>query len=204
MMNAALLIQPKCWLTMRRILVLAVCAMVALTGCTTGKNAVAQTGSADSRYVAGDGKTIVYPVDKRKPAPALSGSTVEGGTEDLASLKGSVVVVNFWASWCPPCRLESTDLEKTYQSTKDSGVAFIGVNSRDEQDTAKAFADARLTYPSLYDPSGKIALSFSDVPPDALPTTLIIDRSGRVAVAIRNTVRQDTLTPLVQQIAAEQ
>lgn len=189
---------------MRRILVLAVCAVFALAGCSTGKDAVTQTGSADSRYVAGDGKTILYPEDKRKPAPATEGSTVEGGTDSLASLKGSVVVLNFWASWCAPCRLEATDLEKTYQSTKDSGVAFLGVNSRDEQDTAKAFADARLTYPSLYDPNGKIALSYSDVPPTALPCTLIIDRSGRVAVVIRNTIRQDTLTPLVQQIAAEQ
>jgi peroxiredoxin len=95
-------------------------------------------------------------------------------------------------------------LEKTYQSTKASGVTFVGVNSRDEQDTAKAFAEARSTYPSLFDPDGKIALSFSDVPPTALPCTLIIDRSGRIAVVIRNTIRQDTLTPLVQQIAAEQ
>jgi peroxiredoxin len=189
---------------MRRILVVLAAAVVVLSGCSTGKDAVSQTGSADSRYVAGDGKTITYPLGQRKPAPAVKGSTVEGGTEDLASLRGSVVVLNFWASWCSPCRLEASDLEKTYQSTKDSGVAFVGINSRDEQDTAKAFADARLTYPSLFDPDGKIALSFSDVPPTALPCTLIIDRSGKVAVVIRNTIRQDTLTPLVQQIAAEQ
>jgi peroxiredoxin len=185
----------------RRTILLAVVPM-ALAGCSTGANAVSQTNS-DSRYVAGDGKTIVYPVAQRKDAPAVHGSTVDGGTEDLASLKGQVVVLNFWASWCPPCRLESTDLETVYKSTKDSGVAFVGVNSRDEKDSAKSFADARLTYPSLFDPAGRIALSFADVPPTALPCTLIIDRAGKIAVVIRNTVRTDTLTPLVQQIAAE-
>jgi peroxiredoxin len=90
-----------------------------------------------------------------------------------------------------------------YKSTKDSGVAFLGVNSRDERDSAKSFQDARLTYPSLFDPAGKIALSFADVPPTALPCTLIIDRAGKVAVVIRNGITQDTLTPLVRQIAAE-
>jgi hypothetical protein len=60
-----------------------------------------------------------------------------------------------------------------------------------------------LTYPSLFDPKGRVALSFADVPPTALPCTLIIDRAGKVAVVIRNGVTQDSLTPLVTQIAAE-
>jgi peroxiredoxin len=188
---------------MRRFLVLLTSAVVALAGCTSGHDAVSQTGPADSRYVAGDGKTIVYAVSQRKDAPTVKGSTVDGGTADLASLKGKVVVMNFWAAWCSPCRLESTDLEKVYQSTKDSGIAFLGVNSRDEKDSAKSFEDARLTYPSLFDPKGRVALSFADVPPTALPCTLIIDRAGKVAVVIRNGVTQDSLTPLVTQIAAE-
>jgi peroxiredoxin len=188
---------------MRRFLLALTAAAVALSGCSTGAGAVRATDSGSNRYVAGDGKTIVYPAAQRKDAPAVQGSTVDGGTADLASLKGSVVVMNFWAAWCPPCRLESTDLEKVYKSTKDSGVAFLGVNSHDEKDSAKSFEDARLTYPSLFDPAGKVALSFADVPPTALPCTLIIDRTGKVAVVIRNGITQDSLTPLVQQIAAE-
>jgi peroxiredoxin len=188
---------------MRRYLLALAAAVVALSGCTGGHDAVAQTGSADSRYVAADGKTIVYAPAQRKDAPEVKGSTVDGGSADLASLKGDVVVMNFWAAWCPPCRLESTDLESVYKSTKDSGVAFLGVNTRDEKDSAKSFADTRLTYPSLYDPNGRIALSFSDVPPTALPCTLIIDRAGKVAVVIRNGVTSASLTTLVQQILAE-
>jgi peroxiredoxin len=188
---------------MRRYLLVLAVVVVALSGCTGGHDAVTQTGSADSRYVAADGKTIVYPPAQRKDAPEVKGSTVDGASVDLASLKGSVVVMNFWAAWCPPCRLESTDLEGVYKSTKDSGVAFLGVNTRDEKDSAKSFEDARLTYPSLFDPNGRIALRFSDVPPTALPCTLIIDRAGKVAVVIRNGVTVASLTPLVRQILAE-
>lgn len=188
---------------MRRYLLVLAAAVLALAGCTGGHDAVAQTGSADSRYVAADGKTLQYAPGQRKDAPDVKGSTVDGGSADLASLKGKVVVMNFWAAWCPPCRLESTDLESVYKSTKDSGVVFLGVDSRDEKDSAKAFQDARLTYPSLFDPNGRVALQFSDVPPTALPCTLIIDRNGKVAVVIRNGVTAASLTPLVQQILAE-
>ena len=188
---------------MRRYLLVLAAVVVALAGCTTGHDAVNKTGSTDSRYVAADGKTVVYPPAQRKDAPAVKGSTVDGGSADLASLKGSVVVMNFWAAWCPPCRLESTDLESVYKSTKDSGVAFLGVNTRDEEDSAKSFEDTRMTYPSLFDPTGRIAPRVSDVPPTALPCTLIIDRSGKIAVVIRNGVTVASLTPLVQQIVAE-
>jgi peroxiredoxin len=187
---------------MRRILLVLAAALV-LAGCGAAPGTAGQAGSPDSRYVPADGKTIMYPPAQRKDAPAVHGSTVDGKSADLAGLKGRVVVLNFWASWCPPCRLEATDLESVYKSTKDTGVTFLGVNSRDEKDSAKSFEDARLTYPSLFDPNGRVALAFADVPPVALPCTLIIDRAGKVAVVIRAPVRQDTLAPMVAQIAAE-
>jgi thiol-disulfide isomerase/thioredoxin len=175
----------------------------ALAGCSTGKDAVNENAGSANRYVAGDGKTIVYPVADRKVAPAVTGSTLDGASFDLASRKGHVVVLNFWASWCAPCRLESADLEAVHQSTKDSGVDFLGVDSRDEKDAAVSFVAGRVTYPSLFDPSGRIALRFADVPPTTLPSTLILDRSGKVAVVIRAVVRQDDLAGLVAQIGAE-
>jgi peroxiredoxin len=191
---------------MRRALLTALAAVAVLTGsvaCSTGSDAVSQTAGGSSRYVAGDGKTIVYQVGHRKAAPAVTGSTIDGGDYSLAAQHGQVVVLNFWASWCSPCRLESRALEATYKSTKDSGVDFLGVNSRDEKDAAQSFASGRLTYPSLFDPNGRVALRFADVPPTALPCTLIIDRSGNIAAVIRATVTEDTLTPLIKQISAE-
>ena len=97
---------------MRRYLLVLAAAVVALAGCTTGHDAVTKTGSTDSRYVAADGKTVVYPPAQRKDAPAVTGSTVDGGSADLASLKGSVVVMNFWAAWCPPCHQIAPVLEQ--------------------------------------------------------------------------------------------
>jgi thiol-disulfide isomerase/thioredoxin len=183
---------------MRRLLVLL--SVVALAGCTSGPGVGTPAGN---RYVAGDGRTVVYQQKDRRPAPAVKGSTVDGGSFDLASVRGHVVVVNFWASWCAPCRLEAADLEAVHLSTKDSGVDFVGVDSRDEQDAAKAFMAGRVTYPSLFDPAGRIALRFTDVPPTTLPATLIVDKAGRVAVVIRAGVNQQALATLITQVGAE-
>src|SRR4051794_32224636 len=154
--------------------------------------------SADTRAQSG-----LIPVKDRKAAPAVSGELLDGATFDLAAQKGHVVVVNFWASWCSPCRAEAADLESVYQATKPSGVVFVGVNIRDEKDKAIAFHDGRATYPSLFHPAGKISLAFSDVPPSAIPSTLVIDRDGRIASITRRDIRAGELRPLVEQVVAE-
>jgi peroxiredoxin len=99
--------------------------------------------------------------------------------------------------------MEAADLEATHLSTKDSGVSFVGVDSRDQKDAAVAFLAGRITYPSLFDPEGRVALGFSQVPPNTFPATLVVDKSGKVAAVIRATVRQADLTRLVTQLGAE-
>jgi thiol-disulfide isomerase/thioredoxin len=177
-------------------------AGAALAGCSTGRDG-AQRAANDNRYVAGDGRTIEFAKADRKPAPDINESTLDGSRFELAARRGSVVVLNFWASWCAPCRLEAADLETAYRSTKDGGVAFVGVDSRDERDAAQAFLAGRITYPSLFDPAGRIALRFADVPPNTFPATLVVDKAGKVAVVIRTAVRAADLTALVTRIAAE-
>jgi peroxiredoxin len=139
---------------------------------------------------------------RRVPVKDVKGDLLDGTAYDLATDKGKVVVVNFWGSWCEPCRAEADDLEKTYQQTRDKGVAFLGIDTRDDRDSAKAFVRGRSTYPSVYDFDGKVAQQF-DVTQVATPQTLILDRQGRIAYAIRSATVYTQLLPLVQKVIAE-
>ena len=97
---------------------------------------------------------------------------------------------------------EADDLEATYQATKAQKVIFLGVNTRDSQDAAVDFDKGRTTYPSIFDPPGKVALSF-DMPPATIPATVIIDRQGRVAAGIYGYALRSSLQPVVEQLAAQ-
>jgi thiol-disulfide isomerase/thioredoxin len=140
--------------------------------------------------------------DQRPQVADVTGELLGGGTYDVTKDRGKVVVVNFWGSWCNPCRAEADDLEKTYQATRAKGVAFIGVNTRDDRDAAVNFERGQVTYPSVYDPDGRVALAF-DVTQVTTPSTLILDRKGRIAVAMRRATVVSELQPLVELVAAE-
>ncbi len=142
--------------------------------------------------------------DQRPVIKEVSGELLDGGTYDVSQDRGKVLVVNFWGSWCAPCRAEADDLEKAYQATKDKNVAFLGINSRDDRDGAKLFERRfGVTYPSLFDVDGKLALQF-DVTQVSTPATLIIDRQGRIAVALRQATTLTQLQPLIERVAAEE
>jgi thiol-disulfide isomerase/thioredoxin len=150
-----------------------------------------------------DGAGVISCEERHRPQVSdVTGELLDGGTYDVANDRGKVVVVNFWGSWCNPCRAEADDLEKTYQATKAKGVAFIGVNTRDDRDAAVNFERGQVTYPSVYDPDGRVALAF-DVTQVTTPSTLILDRKGRIAVAMRRATVVSELQPLVELVAAE-
>jgi thiol-disulfide isomerase/thioredoxin len=165
---------------------------VTLTACTSKEDGC-DTSSSGS---------IECPADKRPAAPQLSGELLEGGRYDLSQDRGQVVVINFWGSWCAPCRAEIDDLERVYQATKDRGVRFLGINVRDDRDKAKAFHQGKVTYPSVIDPSSKLALDF-DIPPNTIPATIVLDREGRIAVVIREAVQAAVFEQVVARVAAE-
>jgi thiol-disulfide isomerase/thioredoxin len=146
-----------------------------------------------------------YPLGERPAAPPIAGELLEGGRLDLADLRGDVVVVNVWASWCGPCRAETDDLESVYQATQANGVSFVGINIRDERDKARSFLADRVTYPSIFDPPFQIGLGFREPPaPVGPPATLVIDRTGRVAAAYYRPVGPVELELAVRRVAAEE
>ncbi|WP_225992933.1 TlpA family protein disulfide reductase [Actinomadura rudentiformis] len=184
------------------VVALSVASSTALAGCA-GSSASGPDGSGN-RFVGGDGNAQEIKVADRKAAPQAEGTTLEGKPLKLAELRGKVTVVNFWASWCAPCRGEAPSLEQVYKENKAKGVEFVGVGFKDSRDNAKAFERKfKISYPSLFDESGQITLAFRDVPPNAIPSTLILDRQGRVAARIVGATTYSKLGPLVAKVAAE-
>ncbi len=178
-------------------------AAVLLAGCS------ATSGSVDgsTRYVAGDGSTVLLPAAEREAAPVLVGTTLDGATLDVSSYRGKVVVVNLWASWCSPCRAEAGVLESTYAETKAKGVEFVGIVSggKDSIDNAKAFSRKfEVSYPSMFDGDNSLVLAFhGQLPPSAIPTTLVLDREGRVAARALGAVDRSRLLGMIEPVLAE-
>jgi thiol-disulfide isomerase/thioredoxin len=172
-----------------------------LAGCAGTQAAQTGPGAGDSRYVAGDGSArFIQPAD-RKPAPRARGTTLDGKPFDLAGLRGKVVVVNFWASWCAPCRGEAPALGQVYREHKAQGVEFAGVDIKDDPEPARAFARKfKVEYPSVVDTGGQVTLAFRDVPPNAVPSTLILDRQGRIAAGVIGATTYDRLTALLERV----
>jgi thiol-disulfide isomerase/thioredoxin len=113
-----------------------------------------------------------------QPAPPLSGSSLSGAHVDLTSLRGHPVVVDFWASWCGPCRQEQTELNALVTRYSGRGVRFLGVDIRDDTANAMAYVqEFKVTYPSLFDPASDDAAAFNV---DAPPTTLVVDAGGTI------------------------
>ena len=123
---------------MRRLV--AALALAALTG---GGLAACGSPSWEKRCDTDAAGIIACTPDQRPAARAVSGALLTGGTYDVAADRGTVVVVNFWGSWCSPCRAEAADLERTYAATKARGVTFVGVNSRDDRDQEIGRASCR-------------------------------------------------------------
>ncbi|MFF5757440.1 TlpA family protein disulfide reductase [Streptomyces longwoodensis] len=177
-------------------LVLAACGTNATSGSSDAKKAAASS--------AQQGLTQ-YPAGMRPAAPMLNGKTITGDRLDLADLRGKVIVLNVWGSWCAPCRGEAPALKKVSDETRDLGVRFVGINTRDNDAAAKAFErNYAITYPSFRDPDGKLLLGFNGrIPLSAIPSTVFIDREGRIAARIIGPTTYTTLSELVKEIAAE-
>lgn len=184
--------------------ILGVVLAAAVTGCAGGQGG-GQPQAGDTRFVAGDGRMVVFAEAERKPAPQIEGPTLDGEQVSLAAYKGDVVVLNFWASWCAPCVAEAPVLKEVAAKTKAKGVEFLGVAFKDDKAAALAFErNHKPGYPSLHDQPGRVALAFQGtVPPAAIPSTLIIDRRGRIAGRALGAVKYTDLLDAVTKVSDE-
>ncbi|HEX8488054.1 MAG TPA: TlpA disulfide reductase family protein [Propionibacteriaceae bacterium] len=186
-------------------LIAAVMMAALMTGCTTTGADEPTRNAGQEGYVGGQQVLTRVPVADRKPAPVAAGTALgAAGTVSTADYRGKVVVLNVWGSWCAPCRAEASDLQEA--SVETAKVAqFIGINSRDPDPApAEAFTRAfQVTYPSIYDNTGQVLLNFSgNLPMSTFPSTLIIDREGRIAVRITGPITKITLVDLIEDVAA--
>jgi thiol-disulfide isomerase/thioredoxin len=191
-----------------RRLLLAVSAVALVAGCSTGTDAVAQGGTF--QFVSPGGKTEIFydPPSDRGALGELSGPDLmtEGKTTSLSDYEGDVVVLNVWGQWCGPCRGEADDLEKVYEATKASGVEFLGINVRDESQTAAQdfVVSNNVTYSSIYDPPMRTLTALGGVPTSVIPTTIVLDRQHRVAAVFLRELLVEDLQPVVERVAAEE
>jgi peroxiredoxin len=135
--------------------------------------------------------------------PQFSGSTIDTQRVSMRDLRGKVVLINFWASWCAECRPEMPVLERLHRELTPQGFAVIGVNAREESEAVRRYAsELGLTFPLILDPDGKIKALYGVV---GLPTTFLVGRDGR-AVAFGVGPREWASPPartLIQALLAE-
>lgn len=182
-----------------------VALVTTLAACAPGDDAATPDDVVDQGYQSGDGSTTTWaPADRVGPVE-ITGTDYEGGEHDLAAWRGDVVLLNTWYAACPPCRAEAPDLAGVATNYADQGLHVLGINSRDAAGTAQAFQrQLGVPYPSLDDTSGSAVAALQGVVPvSAVPTTVLLDREGRVAARVLGLVEGSTLRALVEDLLAE-
>jgi cytochrome c biogenesis protein CcmG/thiol:disulfide interchange protein DsbE len=136
------------------------------------------------------------------PLPRLEGETIPDGDRfGPEDHEGRVLVVNFWATWCAPCRVEQPDLQRVWERYRSRGVVFVGVNYRDTTPAALDWIrDFGVTYPSLEDPAGSYADDFGFL---GMPDTYVVDGGGTIRYAITGPTTEEQLSALLDELLAE-
>ncbi|MCX5377766.1 TlpA disulfide reductase family protein [Streptomyces sp. NBC_00091] len=181
-----------------------------LSACSDTGSGSKSAGSAGGNYVTGPSGISTVSKADRVDAPKLDGETVDSKTLDTTTLKGKVVVLNVWGSWCPPCRAEAPYFAKVSKDLADAGkdVAFVGINTRDnsKQNAASFEENFGITYPSLYDPDGKLMLRFpkGTLNAQSIPSTIVLDKEGKIAARTLVAVNEEQLRSMIDPLLAEQ
>lgn len=194
--------------SVRQIVAVAAALVIAaaqVTGCTTGEDAVAQGGTFD--FVSPGGQTAIFydPPSSRVTIGDLNGPDLfTDETIWLSDFTGKVVLINVWGSWRAPCRTETPELETVYAEYRDRGVQFLGIDVRDNRDTARdSVTDRNVQYPSIFDPAMRSLITLGRTyPTSVVPTTMVLDRQRVAAVYLMALLAED-LRPLLDRLTTE-
>jgi len=159
----------------------------------------------DITYVDGSTSAWVYKAGHRPLVPDFTGRTLTGASLRLASYRGKVVVLNFWGSWCVPCRSEAPTLAVVSEQYRSHGVSFVGDDVGDTSVSALLFThNMGITYPSVSDPGYQVAQQFGKVVMvNDTPTTLVIDRTGHLAGVVYGGTTYSVLNTMLQDVAVD-
>jgi thiol-disulfide isomerase/thioredoxin len=180
---------------------------LALSACSGGDNGKSG-GGGGTNFVTDSGGISTVAKGKRTAPNKLAGETLDGKHLDIADLKGKVVVLNVWGSWCGPCRAEAKYFSKVAEDTKAKGAEFVGINTRDpKKSRAIAFEqDYGVGYPSLYDPIGKLIVNGfpkGTLNPQGIPSTIVLDREGKIAARSLKALDDKQLHKIIDPLIAE-
>ncbi|MGY4645458.1 TlpA family protein disulfide reductase [Cellulomonas sp. URHB0016] len=186
----------------------AVVVLVGLLAACTGGGDGSGTPEdvTDQNYQSGDGSATKWASSDRKGPVELAGTDFDGNPVDTAGWKGDVVVLNTWYANCPPCRAEAPDLVALATEYADQGVHVLGINGTDAAGAAQAFQrQFEVPYPSIADSDGTAVADLQGtVPINAVPTTVVLDRDGKVAARVLGLADASTLSAIVDELLAEQ
>tara|TARA_Y100001960_G_C14763839_1_gene875722 strand:- start:12 stop:521 length:510 start_codon:yes stop_codon:yes gene_type:complete len=161
-------------------------------------------GACNSNHNNQDSKTGII---EQEDSPELTFANIEinlftGEQIKLADLKGKVILLNFWASWCPPCRWEMPYFEKAWKEYKDQDIVFIGISQDLDVNDAKEFAESTgVTYHLGLDPENRMSIELDVI---ELPTTVILDKYGKVERRFTKSIGEKLLNRILNQVIREQ
>ncbi len=170
----------------------AIIAIILLSAAWTWANRLPELNPADAGRIAAPHPNFA--------APSFALADLSGQTVELSALQGKVVILNFWASWCPPCRAEMPELDRVFRETQDAGARVLAVDQMEDVNTVRAFGDQlQLSFPLLLDSDGAVSSRYQV---RALPTTFFIDRRGVIRDVVvggpmTRQVIEDKLKPLL-------
>ncbi|MBW3606179.1 MAG: TlpA family protein disulfide reductase [Actinobacteria bacterium] len=175
-------------------LVLAVTFGVRSLGSASDTSAASTAAAAPASEAATDGPQAA----ERAPAPDVTFTTADGTTASLDDYEGQPLVLNFWASWCPPCVAEMGDVLRPVHEAHSDEVAFLGMNLRDEPAAAQQIVDSTgVSYDLALDPDGEVFSAFGGV---GMPTTVFIDEDGRIVDQHTGAITRDQLQAQVDRL----